>query len=144
MPQGKRRQRIQTRVFPIMFKFLQHKYPILVCIFSTRLKLPSKASEAKKKNHLNSTSGHEYNFGAWGFGKMQVDWPGWKLIVRDVIPSLLKSHGSGYGIHKWPWMWSPPRGFSSPDTPKKPQSGGHLAERAVALPGTSLWLATNQ
>lgn len=50
MPQGKRRQRIQTRVFPIMFKFLQHKYPILVCVFSTRLKLPSKASEAKKKS----------------------------------------------------------------------------------------------
>lgn len=49
----------------------------------------------EKKNHLNSTSGHEYNFGAWGFGKMRADWPGWKLILGDVIHSLLKNHSSG-------------------------------------------------
>lgn len=35
--------------FPCMFRFLQHKYLILVSVFSTALKSPTKASEGKKK-----------------------------------------------------------------------------------------------
>lgn len=61
-----------------------------------------------------------------------------------MIHPLLKSHDSGVTVDTNDHGGGHLREDSLLRQTEETQSGGHLAERAVTLPGTSLWLATNQ